>query len=124
NPADAPALEDATFELGAGQTVALVGRSGAGKSTAAHLLLRFWDPQSGRITIGGRDIRDFQLDELRRQIGLVAQDTYLFNTTLWENLKLGNPDATDEEVRRAARLANVEEFIESLPEAFETAVGE
>jgi ATP-binding cassette subfamily C protein CydCD len=124
NPTDAPALEDATFEVGAGQTVALVGRSGAGKSTAAHLLMRFWDPQSGRITIGGRDIRDFQLDELRRHIGLVAQDTYLFNTTLWENLKLGNPDATDEEIRRAARLANVEEFIQSLPEGFETIVGE
>jgi ATP-binding cassette subfamily B protein len=124
NPADPPALDGASFEAGAGQTVALVGRSGAGKSTAAHLLMRFWDPQSGRITIDGRDIREFRLDELRRQIGLVAQDTYLFNTTLWENLKLGKPEATDEDVREAARLANVEEFVEALPDGFDTIVGE
>jgi ATP-binding cassette subfamily C protein CydCD len=123
-PADAPALDSASFDAGAGQTVALVGRSGAGKSTAAHLLMRFCDPQSGRITIDGRDIRDFRLDNLRRQIGLVAQDTYLFNTTLWENLKLGKPDATDDEVREAARLANVEEFVEALPDGFDTVVGE
>ncbi len=124
NPGDAPALEHADFELGAGQTVAVVGRSGSGKSTAAHLLLRFWDPQSGRILIDGRDIKDFELDELRKHIGLVAQDTYLFNTSLWENLKLGKPDATDGEVREAARLANVEEFIDALPEGYETIVGE
>jgi ATP-binding cassette subfamily C protein CydCD len=101
NLGEAPSLDGASFEVGAGETVALVGRSGAGKTTAAHLLMRFWDPQAGRITIGGRDIRDFKLDDLRRHIGLVAQDTYLFNTTLWENLKLGNPDATDDEVRVA-----------------------
>ncbi len=124
NPGAEPALEGASFELAAGQTVALVGRSGAGKTTAAHLLLRFWDPQAGRITIDGRDLRDFELDALRRQIGLVAQDTYLFNASLWENLRLGRPDASDEEVRRAARLANVEEFIEALPEGYDTVVGE
>jgi ATP-binding cassette subfamily C protein CydCD len=124
NPGDAPALDGASFDAGAGQTVALVGRSGAGKTTAAHLLMRFWDPQAGRITIDGRDVRDFELDELRRHIGLVAQDTYLFNTTLWENLKLGKPDAADAEVREAARLANVEEFIEALPDGYETMVGE
>jgi ATP-binding cassette subfamily C protein CydCD len=124
NPGDAPALDNATFDLAAGETVALVGRSGAGKSTAAHLLLRFWDPQQGRITVAGRDLRDFELDELRRHIALVAQDTYLFNVSLWENLKLGNPDATDEQVREAARLANVEEFIEALPEGYDTVVGE
>jgi ATP-binding cassette, subfamily B, bacterial len=124
NPTDPPALDGASFEAGAGQTVALVGRSGAGKSTTAHLLMRFWDPQSGRISIDGRDVREYSLDDLRGQIGLVAQDTYLFNTTLWENLKLGKPDATDEEVREAARLANVEEFIEALPDGFDTVVGE
>jgi len=124
SPEDAPALAGATFDVGAGQTVALVGRSGAGKSTAAHLLMRFWDPQSGSITVRGRDIRDFTLDELRRQIGLVAQDTYLFNTTLWDNLRLGKPDATEAEVREAARRANVEEFVDALPDGYETMVGE
>ncbi len=124
NPGQAPALDGVSFRADAGQTIAIVGRSGAGKSTAAHLLLRFWDPQQGRITLDGRDIRDFKLDELRHQIALVAQDTYLFNTTLWENLKLGRPEATDDEVHAAARLANVEEFAEALPEAYETIVGE
>jgi ATP-binding cassette subfamily C protein CydCD len=124
NPGDEPALDDASFELGAGQTVAVVGRSGAGKSTAAHLLMRFWDAQEGAVRIDGRDVRSFELDELRRHIGLVAQDTYLFNTSLWENLKLGKPEATDEEVLQAARLANVEEFIEALPDGYETIVGE
>jgi ATP-binding cassette subfamily C protein CydCD len=124
NPGDAAALDGARFEVGSGETVALVGRSGAGKSTAAHLLMRFWDPQTGRITIGGKDVRDFKLDDLRRHVGLVAQDTYLFNTTLWENLKLGKPDATDDEIRTAARLANVEEFVEALPEGYDTIVGE
>jgi ATP-binding cassette subfamily C protein CydCD len=120
----APALDRVTLRAAAGETVAVVGRSGAGKSTAAHLLLRFWDPQGGRITLDGRDIRDFKLDELRSQIALVAQDTYLFNTSLWENLKLGKPDATDAQVQEAARLANVEEFATALPEGYETVVGE
>jgi ATP-binding cassette subfamily C protein CydCD len=123
-PHDAPALDGVSFEAKAGETIALVGRSGAGKSTAAHLLLRFWDPQSGAITLDGRDIRDFKLDELRRLIAIVAQDTYLFNTSLWENIKLGRPDATDEDVHRAAGLANVAEFAEALPEGYETVVGE
>jgi ATP-binding cassette subfamily C protein CydCD len=120
----AAALEEASFEVSAGQTVALVGRSGAGKTTAAHLLLRFWDSQAGRITVGGHDTRDFKLEDLRRLISLVAQDTYLFNTTLSENIKLGNPAATDQQLREAARLANVEEFIEALPEGYDTIVGE
>jgi ATP-binding cassette subfamily C protein CydCD len=119
-----PALDHVTLRAAAGETVAVVGRSGAGKSTAAHLLLRFWDPQGGRVTLDGRDIRDFKLDELRSQIALVAQDTYLFNTSLWENLKLGRPEATDDEVTQAARLANVEEFATALPEGYETVVGE
>jgi ABC-type multidrug transport system fused ATPase/permease subunit len=123
-PGEPEALRDVSFRAEAGQTVALVGRSGAGKTTAAHLLLRFWDPQNGRIALGGHDIRAFGLDELRRQIALVAQDTYLFNTSLMENLRLGRPDATDEEVFEAARRANVSEFAEVLPEGYETVVGE
>jgi ATP-binding cassette subfamily C protein CydCD len=123
-PEQAPALANVSLAANAGETIAVVGRSGAGKSTAAHLLLRFWDPQAGRITLDGRDIRDFKLDELRSQLALVAQDTYLFNTSLRENLRLGRPEATDDEVFEAARLANVDEFAAALPEGYDTVVGE
>jgi ATP-binding cassette subfamily C protein CydCD len=122
--AERAALRGVTFDIPAGQTVALVGRSGAGKTTAAHLLLRFWDPQSGRVLIGDSDIRDLRLDDLRGLIALVAQDTYLFNTTLLENIRLGRPSASDAEVVDAARAANVSEFAEGLPDAYDTPVGE
>jgi len=118
------ALRDLSFEVAAGTTVALVGRSGAGKTTAAHLLLRFWDPQVGRILIDGRDVRQFGVDELRGLIALVAQDTYLFNTTLRENIRLGRPGASDDEVLEAARAANVDEFAQGLPDGYDTTVGE
>jgi len=104
-PGEPQALVDVTFEALPGQTVALVGRSGAGKTTAAHLLLRFWDPQTGRITYGGCDLREFMLDDLRTRFSLVSQDFYLFNTSIRENLRLANPGATDEEVEAAARKA-------------------
>jgi ATP-binding cassette subfamily C protein CydCD len=123
-PNTAPALENVSFEASRGETVALVGRSGAGKSTAAHLLLRFWDPDEGRITLDGTDVRDLTLDCLRSKLALVAQDTYLFNTSLMENLRFGRPDATESEVLEVARLANVAEFAEALPERYETIVGE
>lgn len=119
-----PALRDVSFSIEAGQTVALVGGSGAGKTTIAHMLLRYWDPDRGRITIGGQDLRAFTLDDLRRQIALVAQDTYLFQTTLWENLRLGRPGASDAEVHEAARRANVASFASLLPDGYETQVGE
>jgi ATP-binding cassette subfamily C protein CydCD len=119
-----PALDNVTFDIPAGHTVALVGRSGAGKTTAAHLLLRFWDPQQGRIVIGDHDARDLALDDLRGLIALVAQDTYLFNTTLRDNIRLGRPDASVDEVHEAARAANVDEFAQALPEGYDTYVGE
>ncbi|MBV9131120.1 MAG: thiol reductant ABC exporter subunit CydC [Chloroflexi bacterium] len=119
-----PALREVTFDVLPGHTVALVGRSGAGKTTAAHLVLRFWDPQHGRIAIGENDVRDLHLDDLRGLIALVAQDTYLFNTTLRDNIRLGRPGASDAEVVAAARAANVEEFAQALPEGYDTVVGE
>ncbi len=121
---DQPALREVSFEIPRGKTVAVVGRSGAGKTTAAHLLLRFWDPQQGRITIGGTDVRELRLDDLRGQIALVAQDTYLFNTSLRENIRLARPDASEAEVQQAARDANVDEFASQLPEGYDTSVGE
>jgi len=119
-----PALYGVTFDVPAGHTVALVGRSGAGKTTAAHLLLRFWDAQQGQICIGTHDIRELRLDDLRKLIALVAQDTYLFNASLRENIRLGRPDAADDDVLAAARAANVDEFAQALPEGYDTAVGE
>jgi ATP-binding cassette, subfamily B, bacterial len=124
NPSDRPALENVSFDMPAGGTVALVGRSGAGKTTVANLLLRFWDPQDGEVHIDGRDIRELKLDELRHLIALVGQDTYLFHTSLRDNIRLGRPDATDEEVLAAAHGANVDEFASALPDGYDTFVGE
>jgi ABC-type multidrug transport system fused ATPase/permease subunit len=121
---DAPALVDLTFAVEPGQTVAIVGPSGAGKSTVVNLLLRFWDPQQGRILVGGHDVRDYPLRDLRALLAVVAQDTYLFNTTVLENIRLGRADATDEEVRAAARAASAEEFILALPDGYQTVIGE
>jgi ATP-binding cassette subfamily C protein CydCD len=123
-PAERPALREVNFTLEPGQTVALVGRSGAGKTTSAHLLLRFWDRQQGRVLIDGHDVRDLRLDDLRALIALVAQDTYLFNMSLRENIRLGRVDATDVDVLAAARAANVDGFARSLPDGYETSVGE
>ena len=100
------------------------GRSGAGKTTAANMLMRFWDPDSGRIRLGSYDLRDLTLDELRGQIALVSQDTYLFNSTIRENLRMGKQDATDAEIEEAAGLSNAYEFIDAFPDGYETTVGE
>lgn len=121
---DRTILHDISFEIPAGHKVAVVGASGAGKSTLARLLFRFFDVDAGRITIDGQDIRTVTQDSLRSAIGVVPQDTVLFNDTLYQNLAYGRPGASEEEVRRAARLAHLDHFIESLPEGYQTRVGE
>jgi ATP-binding cassette subfamily C protein CydCD len=118
------ALEDASFSAPAGSTVALVGSSGAGKTTAAHLLMRFFDPQKGEVRMNGVSLRDYKLDALRDQIALVTQDTYLFNETLRANILLARPDASEQEVRQAVERAALAEFVDALPEGLETRVGE
>ena len=121
---DRPILKNATFTIPAGQKFAIVGPSGCGKSTILRLLFRFYDVQSGRILIDGQDIRDVTLDSLRKTIGVVPQDTPLFNDTISHNIRYGRIDASDEEVRRAAERAHIHELIERLPDGYQTAVGE
>ena len=112
------------LEVPAGRKVAVVGHSGAGKSTLARLIYRFYDVTNGRITIDGHDVRDLTQDSLRTSIGIVPQDTVLFNHTIRYNIAYGRPDATDDEIERAAAMAHIKEFIEGLPDAWETMVGE
>ncbi len=119
-----PALRAIGFDVPAGATVALVGPSGAGKTTLANLLLRFWDPDSGAIRLDGIDLRDLRLDALRERIALVAQDTYLFNDTLGANVRLARPDASAAAVMRALDQAALAGFVAGLPEGLETRVGE
>ncbi|MCH9045294.1 MAG: ABC transporter ATP-binding protein [SAR324 cluster bacterium] len=119
-----PALQEATFTVPAGSTVALVGPSGAGKTTSAHLLMRFWDPQSGAVRLNGHDLRDYDLEALRREIALVTQDTYLFNDTLGANIRIAKPSAGEREIRAAVQRAALEEFVAALPDGLGTRVGE
>ncbi|MFZ5783524.1 MAG: ABC transporter ATP-binding protein [Pseudomonadota bacterium] len=118
------ALTEATFDIPAGKTVALVGTSGAGKTTTAQLLMRFWDPQSGRITLNGADLRDYKLDELRQLIALVAQDTFLFNDTLRANILIARPEATEAELAAAVVHASLADLVAALPDGLDTLVGE
>lgn len=117
-------LDGVNFSVADGESVALIGQSGAGKTTCLNLLQRFWDVQQGRITVGGRDLRDLSVDDLRGLITIVPQDVYLFNTSILENIRLGRPDAPLEAVYDAARAAHIHEFIAGLPDGYDTNVGE
>ena len=122
--ADDPALDGLSLRVEPGQTAALVGSSGAGKSTVANLIARFWDPQDGRVTVGGRDLRSIELEALRRRVALVPQDPTLFTGTVAENIRYADPEADAQAVRQAAQMANAHAFIQRLPEGYDTPIGE
>jgi ABC transporter ATM len=119
-----PIFKDLSFTIPAGRKVAIVGPSGCGKSTVFRLLFRFYDSQGGRILIDGQDIKDIQLESLRKTIGVVPQDTPLFHADIMHNIRYGRLDATDEEVVAAAKRAQVDKTIQSLPDKYQTKVGE
>jgi ABC-type multidrug transport system fused ATPase/permease subunit len=119
-----PVLEGIDLELEPGKTVALIGHTGSGKTTLAALVPRFYDVSAGRVTVDGRDVRDVKVSSLRREVGVVLQDPFLFSATVWENIAFARPDATDEQIERAARLAQADEFIRRLPEGYDTMIGE
>jgi ATP-binding cassette subfamily B multidrug efflux pump len=123
NPGE-PVLRSVDIEATPGQTVAIVGPTGAGKTTIINLLPRFWDVTAGRITIDGHDLRDVKQQSLRRQIGIVLQDTFLFSDTVMNNIRYGRPEAGDDEVIAAAQLSHAHEFIERLPDGYQTVLGE
>jgi ATP-binding cassette subfamily B protein len=119
-----PVLKDVTFTAQPGQTIAIVGPTGAGKTTIINLLPRFYDVTGGSVKIDGLDVRDVTMKSLREQIGIVLQDTFLFSATVMENVRFGRPNATDQEVMDAIKLANADSFIERLPEKYQTVLGE
>ena len=119
-----PVLRDFSLTLSGREKVGVMGESGVGKSTVLRLLLRFWNPQQGQITVNGIPIQEISLDELRRRIALLEQETFLTSGTLGENIALGKPDATREEIREAARQAGLADFIETLPQGYHTPMGE
>jgi len=122
--ANRPILKGVSFEVPAGKTVAIVGPSGAGKSTISRLLFRFYDVQSGSVTIDGQDVRNVTQESLRKVIGMVPQDTVLFNDTIAYNIRYGRTDATEQEVEKAAEMAQISGFIKHLPEGYQAMVGE
>ena len=122
--ADHDAVSHASFEIGRGKMVAVVGGTGSGKTTMSGLLARFFDPQAGRVTMDGTDLRDLRIEDLRRLVGSVQQETILFNDTIEENIRYGTPNATHEQIVAAAKLANAHEFIMSQPEGYSRMAGE
>ncbi|RYF78962.1 MAG: ATP-binding cassette domain-containing protein, partial [Comamonadaceae bacterium] len=121
---ETPALRDFSLHVAPGETVALVGSSGAGKTTVFQMLLRYYDPQQGRIELDGVPLNDWSLEALRERIGLVPQDAVIFSASAMENIRYGQPSASDDEVRAAARAAHAEAFLDALPEGFATFLGE
>jgi ATP-binding cassette, subfamily B, bacterial len=124
DPDGPPTLEDIDLAVAPGTTTALVGETGSGKTTLGYLVARLYDPTSGRVTIDGTDLRDLSFASLARTVGLVSQETYLFHATVRENLRFAKPDATDEELEEAARAAQIHDLIASLPDGYDTVVGE
>ena len=123
-PSERPVLDGVSFSLPQGGQVAIVGPSGAGKTTLANLLLRFWDPQAGQIRLGGHDLRDYDQQEVRRLVAVVTQDTHLFNATIRDNLLLARPEAGQDRIVQAARQAQIHDWIASLPDGYDTWIGE
>jgi ATP-binding cassette subfamily B protein len=121
---DRPVLDAIDLELDAGRVVALIGHTGSGKTTLASLIPRFYDVQAGSVSIDGVDVRKVTLASLRGEIGVIAQDPFLFSATVRENIAFGRPEATDEEIERAARLAQAHDFVEALPDGYDTVIGE
>jgi len=121
---DTTAIRNLTLRVRPGEKIALVGHSGAGKTTLMNLLMRFYDPTSGRILVDGNDLRDLRLESLRRKVAMVAQENVLFSVTIAENIRYGNREATDEQVVAASKAADLHSFIEELPEGYETMIGE
>lgn len=121
---DRTSLHELSFTIPSGSMTALVGPSGSGKTSVVNLLLRLYDPTSGHILVDGVDLRDFALPSWRGRIGVVDQETYLFNASVMENIRFGRLDATDEQVIKAARTANAHEFITRLPRGYETEIGD
>jgi ATP-binding cassette subfamily B protein len=119
-----PVLKDISFTAEPGQTVALLGTTGAGKSSLVHLIPRFYDATSGRVTIDGQDIRDLDVEELRRSIGIALQEAVLFSGTIRDNIRYGRPDASDREVIAAAKAAQAHDFIISMPAGYDTQPGQ
>src|SRR5438552_1232651 len=119
-----PVLEDVDLDVPPGRTIALIGHTGSGKTTLTSLVPRFYDVTAGRVTIDGADVRDVKLRSLRREIGVISQDTFLFSPTVRENITFGAPDLSNDEVEHVARLAQAHEFVERLPQGYETVIGE
>ena len=121
---DRPVLDGLSLAVAPGESLALVGSTGSGKSTVAGLLARLYDPDEGRVLLDGHDLRDVRLSDVRRSVALVFEETFLFTDTVRENIRFGRPDASDEDVARAAELAGAAEFVSDLPQGYDTALGE